>query len=969
MAQIRLAPGARESDIVNALAALPDGGTVILPRNEIIPIASGLTVNVAQRDITLDLNGSTLQQTANVTVITGRGQHPAPQAVSLAHDASGNTTLAYASGAPDVTSESWLKVVSDDTLPGDHLDGNQPTRMGQAMQVLAVDGNTVTLKGSLVDEWNYASNVRAAVYVSGQLTIKNGEIVGDLSQTGRSAPLVQLRNTVDAQIEKLSVHDGTGTGISIVDNVNAHITDVTARNLLDASGALGIGVHSLSSLGTTVHGLYAENVTHAADNNAIGSPANSESVTYYGGDIDMLVQDSVAYGTRNFAWSWHSEAISGRFDHVLTFDGYGFLMARGIGGEIHDSGGAGNQRGIALYQWGNGDGRDITIDNVTLKETQYYSTTAINNPRDNLITDSYFESYAYTSPLDPQYATTINTSYVRTSAATLDDTIVGTPADELLLGAKGYDVISGDAGNDYVWGGGGSDILNGGAGRDRFAFHTLSESGDTISDFQGGFFGDLIDLSVLAAKLDWPDTDLIANGYVRLLQDGADVQLQIDTDGGHDQYTTLATLSNTSASSLGAANLLVDLSAGQSLKPAPTPPAAAAGGVLYGSDSNDVFYASAQYPDLVGNGGDDLLFGNADDNLLDGGAGNDALIGDSGDDALDGGNGADWLEGGAGDDTYSVDAADDVVIERSSDGFDTILTSISLPGALADNVEALTLAGAAASMANGNSLGNVITGNAANNTLAGSAGNDVLAGLQGNDRLYGESDADTLSGGDGNDTLYGADGNDVLRGGQGVDALSGSIGYDTVSYADAEIGASADLEASSVNSGAAAGDTFSSIENLTGTAFADTLSGNQTGNILDGGDGDDHLYGRDGSDSIRGDAGSDFIDGGARKDILIGGNGADTFYFASLAEAGDTIADFAPPDMIALSASNFGVENTEDFDFVAGAGPISTKPTIIYESDSGRLLWDSDGQGSAQAVVLTTLTGAPQIGHHDFLVV
>jgi Ca2+-binding RTX toxin-like protein len=968
MPDIQLAPGATESDIVAALAALPNGGTIILPKDSTISITTGLNIGVGQRDITLDLNGSTLRQDANVSVITVRGQHPAAEAVSLGQDAFGHTTLTYAGTTPDVAFGTWLKVVSDDTLPGDHLDGNLPTRMGQGMEVLSVNGNTVTLRGSLIDQGNYSTNVRAAEYVSGQFIVKNGDVIGDQGQGGRTSPLVQIRNTVDAKVENLSVHDGSGTGIGIVDSVNAEITGVAVKNLIDVSGALGIGVHSLSSIGTTVKGLYAENVTHATDDNAVGNAANSSAVTYYGGDIGMHVQDSVAFGTRNFAWSWHSEAVNGRFEHVQAFGSYGFLMARGIGGEISDSGGAGNVRGIALYQWGNGDGHDITVDHVTLKETQSYSTTAINNPKDNTIIDSYFESYAYTAPLDPQNATTTNTAYVRTNAGTLNDTIIGTAADELLLGAKGDDAISGGAGNDVIWGGDGIDTLTGGGGRDRFAFHSVNEGTDTITDFQGGVFGDLIDLSVIAAKFDWPSTDLFADGHVRFLQDGADVRVQVDTDGGGAEFATVAILQNTSASSLGAGNLLVELSAGHDLKPSPTTPAAAAGGTLYGFDTGDVFYASTQYPHLVGNGGDDLLFGGVQNNVLEGGAGNDMLIDDAGNDILDGGAGVDWMEGGAGDDIYKIDTAQDTVIEQANNGFDTIQTSISLIGPLAANVEALTLIGAALN-ASGNDLDNSITGNAAANILYGGAGNDVLTGAEGNDRLYGDAGDDQLNGGDGNDTLYGGDGNDVLQGNAGADVLSGSTGYDTASYADSQGGAIADLASSGANAGAAAGDIFSSIENLTGTAFADTLFGNQVGNVLDGGAGDDHLYGRDGSDALHGGDGNDFLDGGARKDVLTGGAGEDTFYFASTAEAGDTITDFAPGDHVALSAAGFGIQSADDFAFVLASGPMTATPTMIYDGATGNLSWDSDGAGSAHAVVMAILSGAPTLTHDDFLVI
>lgn len=970
MAEIQLAPGAKESDIAAAIAALPDGGTIVLPKDATISISSGLNVSVAQRDITIDLNGSTLRQDANVSVITVRGKHPTPDSVSLGQDASGNTTLTYSGTVPDVKFGSWLKVVSDDTLPGDHLDGGQPTRMGQAMEVLSVNGNTVTLRGALIDKEHYASNVRAVEYESGQFIVKNGEVVGDNGAGGRTAPLVQIRNTVDAQVEKVFIHDASGTGIGIVDGVNTKITDVTAKNLVDAGGALGIGVHSLSSRGTTVSGLLAENVTHATDNNAIGSPANASAVTYYGGDIAMDVHDSVAFGTRNFAWSWHSEAVNGRFDHVMAFNSHGFLMARGIGGEITDSGGAGNARGIALYQWGNGDARNITIDTVTLKETQSYSTTAINNPQDNLIKDSWFESFSYTAPLDPRYAVTSNTAYVRTSSATLNDTITGAGASELLFGGKGDDAISGGGGNDYIWGGEGIDTLTGGGGRDRFAFHADWETGDTITDFQGGTYGDVIDLSVIAARYQWGALDPFASGRVRFVQSGDDVRVLLDVDGGGADAVTLVTLSNANASTLGVANLVTKLTAGQDLGPAPTKPGGSAGDLLYGTEGNDVLYASSQFPHLAGLAGDDRLFGSTQNNLLEGGAGTDVLVDDLGNDTLDGGGGVDRMEGGAGDDVYVVDHMDDVVIEQANSGFDTVRSNVSNPGdPLAANIEALTLIGTGIMIGTGNSLDNVITGNAGISELLGGAGNDTLFGKEGADKLYGEDGDDTLNGGEGNDALYGGAGNDVFIGGNGADVLSGSLGYDTASYADSEIGAIADLAASSGNAGAAAGDTFSSIENLTGSAFDDTLYGHASANALNGGAGDDRLYGRDGADMLHGGDGNDLLDGGARKDVLTGGAGDDTFYFASATEAGDTITDFAPGDHIALSAAGFGLQSGDDFAFALTTEPLTDMPTAIYNSATGNLLWDADGSGAGAAVQLAALVGAPTLTHDDLLLV
>ena len=124
-----------------------------------------------------------------------------------------------------------------------------------------------------------------------------------------------------------------------------------------------------------------------------------------------------------------------------------------------------------------------------------------------------------------------------------------------------------------------------------------------------------------------------------------------------------------------------------------------------------------------------------------------------------------------------------------------------------------------------------------NDTLNGGfEGRDTLNGGEGNDTLNGDDGDDTLNGGANNDILNGGDDNDTLIGGAGNDTLAGGSGIDTASYAGAAAGVTVALGTTTAQNTVGDGtDTLSSIENLIGSSFADTLSGTAGDNTISGG--------------------------------------------------------------------------------------------------------------------------------------
>ena len=190
-----------------------------------------------------------------------------------------------------------------------------------------------------------------------------------------------------------------------------------------------------------------------------------------------------------------------------------------------------------------------------------------------------------------------------------------------------------------------------------------------------------------------------------------------------------------------------------------------------------------------------------------------------------------------------------------------------------------------------------IQGTGNDDTLHGSIVGDCMVGWGGNDTLYGGHGNDMLYGGRGNDYLDGGTGDDHLNGGAGADQLHGGSewhgrkydintrqyievvipgGSDTADYSSSGSGVTVNLATGVRSGGHAQGDTFTSIENVTGSAHNDALTGDNHSNVLRGGHGDDVLHGK---------AGGDVLDGGGGADALNGGDGDDTADYSASAAA------------------------------------------------------------------------------------
>ncbi|MET9633486.1 calcium-binding protein [Lentzea sp. NPDC006480] len=364
-------------------------------------------------------------------------------------------------------------------------------------------------------------------------------------------------------------------------------------------------------------------------------------------------------------------------------------------------------------------------------------------------------------PVLPAYAaTTCNGLPVTISGTAGNDSIIGTPGNDVIAAGAGNDLVLGLDGNDTVCLGTGDDLFDGGTGDDTMVADAVADGADT---YVGNSGSDAVTYvartTAVTVTLDGTANDGAAGERDNI---GADVG-QIIGGAGNDVLDASAGKVQTFVfGGSGNDTLSTNFDAFGGAGDDTLKLVNSGSGGLVGNDGNDTLFGGPVRDNLTGGngndkvfagGGDDELFGGPGDDLLAGEAGNDDLFGEEGNDELIGGLGNDAANGGDGNDVsdslVSLDGSDfffggagaDTAnySPRQSGAGKTITISLD---AVADDGEPGEGDNNWTDVENVNgAVGpNIITGNGNANVLRGGQSNDVIRavdGISGNDTVIG----------------------------------------------------------------------------------------------------------------------------------------------------------------------------------------------------------------------------------------
>ena len=835
----------------------------------------------------------------------------------------GNDTLTYALYGAPITVDLVAGTVGKDLGQVDNF-SNIETLVTTESDDLVLGGGSVTLiDGNAGYNTLSYQNSTSAVTID----MANGSVNGAYNQSFLNFQKVIGGSGNDIFISSSSDDNIDGGGGTNTINYSSATSSVDVDLTAGTATGLSVGTDTLTNIqkiigsnyggilkGSTgndeiIGGSYVDSILGSLGNDTIDGGAGNNSLSY---DLLGIKVVSTSY-TANPGYTTIT-FDNGKVDKVKNF-------ANLTGGDADDTigggGSSGGGFGGGVIDGGGGNSNTITFEAET-----------------NPVTASLLTGTA---------SGTNNSGDPWSLTFTNFQNLIGGSGDDILTGNNSTilaNTINGGAGNDIIIGTLGADILNGEGGTNTVDYTNITSllmgsAGITITPTSAIVDGFTQTLTNFAKIIATGKNDIINDTGASINYDAGAGNDTVNAGLGDDFFDGGLGIDTISYVGHSGGSLNVNMSSVDANNYFT---------VTIGSEIDKVknfetFIASSANDTIIGSTVADIIYGGAGNDTINGGAGNDGLYGDAGNDTINGGAGNDTINGGAGNDILYGDDGNDIITDIDGVnttygglGDDIIYAAINGNTIYGDggtdtlNYNGSTVSNLTFAM-NDDGTGTVTDGTKTDNF----SGFEVFYGSSGNDTFIGNSSANIF---------YGNSGSNIFRGRGGVDIFYGGSDSDTADYSLADGGVTATLSGVSPgasNDGDGSTDTFVSIENITGSNFADTLTGGSGNNLLFGGSGNDTFNASSGSDTINGDAGTTdtlnytsfstalTFNLGAGQVVKSDGTGTDNYSFIEVINGGS-----GSDNVSATAASLFS--NTINFNTGSGSDTITITSGAIGQS-------------------------------------
>lgn len=385
----------------------------------------------------------------------------------------GNDTVTFGSGTTNViggvTGVEYIYLNDSHTTIQSSLSGvTFGASGGSALNLDGASGNSISVMSSAVLSTLVGSTGADILTLDGTidtLTDGGGNDTLIFSGTGGTAKNVTGWETITGGSGSHTLNLGTANDAILLTGALAELTDNGGTDTL-TFGDAGGSVSSLIGIETIIGGSGDDQITFSADVSGVFFSG--------GGSTDQVTLQGT--GTNSVSLSSVETVVGGSGDDTVSFTSAVSSTTVDLGsdtsGDILQLGDFTNNVSVINVETvTGGTGNDtITVSGAT------NNTTIVANAGDDTVTGGAGDDLI--------------------QGKSGNDTLVGGDGVDTLQGGGGSDSVSGGNGNDIITGGDGADTLTGGAGKDTFIYNTVTEFGDTITDFTFGSGNDVLDFNI-----------------------------------------------------------------------------------------------------------------------------------------------------------------------------------------------------------------------------------------------------------------------------------------------------------------------------------------------------------------------------------------------------------------------------------------------------------------------------------------